>query len=528
MERCLWGLLLAVLAINVPAFLCMGPDPDVSQWDFNTRTVLSGGTIYRDSFENNLPGMLLPLVVVRSLLGYRSEVLRLADLVIVLVITWQLTRWLPGSASRPQRLILACVLLVFYLSTSEWCHCQRDTWMLLPALAAVSLRWRQVARLSRPDSTCRPILPFSLLEGLLWGGAFWIKPFVAVPALLCWLLSARLARPSCGGRRVALDAAALLAGGIVAGVAGCAWLVGTGTWPAFAEIVFVWNREYAGRDLTEGQGWLCLAGLVYRLIPWVLVHLIAVPLALGQVWRAVTVRRHQPDQPADLATQTLLAGFYLGWLFQSVFLQHLFDYVHVPAVLLGLTVVAGQVAVVSQQATRRLVVVALAVCVLVRFPALCVDRLTVWGDCVRHGSTPELRDRLTLLPKESWTDLDRVTAFLRDQGVSDGEVSCTHMGTISAYEELGVRPATRFAFLLTMVLVFQNQHDSISSELTASRQRFLICDVKGYGMDRWQEALAGKAPYPWANRVVFRSGRYVVFRLSGAETWRWLEETGNQ
>ena len=36
----------------------------------------------------------------------------------------------------------------------------------------------------------------------------------------------------------------------------------------------VWNREYVVHDVTEGEGWLCLAGFVYRFFPWALVHFI--------------------------------------------------------------------------------------------------------------------------------------------------------------------------------------------------------------------------------------------------------------
>ncbi len=523
-EYCLWLLLVGVLVVNLPAFLCMGLDPDATQWDSNARTVMEGGAIYRDVFENNLPGMLVPLVLTRSLLGWSSVVLRLVDCLLVLGMSWQLVRWLPSSATRSQRLGLAGAILVFYLSTSEWCHCQRDVWMLLPALAALSLRRRQVARLSDPSSSSRAILTAGLVEGLLWAVAFWIKPFVAVPALLCWLLSARLARQS-GGWKLALDGGAVVAGGLAAGMAGSAWLVATGAWPAFAEIVFVWNREYVVYDVTEGQVWFCLAGLAYRLFPWVLVHFLAVPLALGQCWRALR-------GPAR-STAPLLAGLYLGWLLQSVCLQHLYDYVHVPPIFLGLAVVACRWTGAGRSATRLVWAVAL-VCVLVRFPAICVQRLAAWDDCVREGSTAAQRDRLTLFAKVSWADLERVQNFLRDEQVKDGEVTCTHMASISLYEDLGVRPATRFLFVQSLVLVLPRQRDSIYAELAASRQRFMVCDAGGDGMEKLQEALEAGAseggrpsppasPYAWSSRIVFRSGRYVVLRLSGPETRGWLE-----
>ncbi len=472
----------------------MGLDPDVLQWDLNTRAVLRGDAIYRDTAENNLPGMLVPLALIRGVFGWRSEVLRLADLLIVLIATWQLTRLLPLAATASQRLMLAIAVLVFYLSTSEWCHGQRDVWMLLPALAALSLRRRQMSRLVIQESSW-VLFAAAFAEGLLWAAAFWIKPFVAVPALACWLLSARRTW------RTALDGVGVLSGGLAAGAAGVAWLMATGAWPAFAEVMFVWNREYVAHDTTEGEYWLCFAGMAYRFFPWILVHLVAVPVALRQVWRL----------RADPAS-ALFAGFYLGWLVQSVCLQHLFDYVHTPPVLLGLTVVASW-CVASGPVTRRTVLVVLMVCVLVRFPTSCIDRLAVWGDCVRDGSTPAMRDRLTSLAKGNWADLDRVKTFLRDQHVEDGELGCMDMATISLYDDLGVRPATRFHFVKNWVVALPRQRRAVYAELATTRQRFMVYDT-----ERGEPISSA-----WSERIVFRAGRYVVFRLSGPETPRWIE-----
>src|SRR5689334_15108396 len=103
----LWLLLIIVLIVNVPAFLCMGLDPDVSQWDQCARTVMQGGVLYQDAVENNLPGMLWLHILIRSILGWRTEVLRAVDLLVVLVLIWQLVRWLPSSAGSVQRLGLA-------------------------------------------------------------------------------------------------------------------------------------------------------------------------------------------------------------------------------------------------------------------------------------------------------------------------------------------------------------------------------------------------------------------------------------
>lgn len=511
-ERALWSVLIALLVVNIPAFVCMGLDPDALQWDLCTRTVLEGRILYRDCGENNLPGMLAPLAVIHSLFGWRSEVLRVADLLIVLVIAWQLTNRLPSGATRCQRLGLAVALLVFYLSTSEWCHCQRDIWMMVPALAALSLRVRQAARLLEPGASARTILGAAFVEGLLWAAAFWVKPHVAVPALACWMLSARLAA---GRLPLLLDGAAVLAGGVVAGAAGVVWLVVSGAWPSFVELVIVWNREYVAHDMTEGEYGLCLAGLLYRLFPWIVVHFVAVPVALGGILR----RRAAPE--------TLLGGFYLGWLLQSVLLQHLFDYVHVPPIFLGITVVAAWYA--GHPEWRRVVLACLLMAVLLRFPSLCLGRLTAWGDCVRDGSTPALRDRLAWLRKGNWSDLARVEDFLRDREVRDGELSIWNVFPLSLYDDLGVRPATRFTVIENYLRMLPRRRAVLYGELGASRQRFMVCDIEAIAMEKLRAGLGEGAvpgappPAAWAERVVFRSGRYIVLRLSGPETPAWAE-----
>jgi hypothetical protein len=223
--------------------------------------------------------------------------------------------------------------------------------------------------------------------------------------------------------------------------------------------------------------------------------------------------------------QTLLAGLYLGWLFQSVCLQHAFDYVQVPPILLGLTLVAGWCSTCEKTVPQPLVFLVFTACVLLRFPSLCLNRLETWGDCLRDGSTPALRDRLTLLPKASWRDLDCVKDFLRHQEVKDGELTCMHMAPVSLYGDLGVKPATRFNFVQNFLVILSRQRNAIYGELAISKQRFIVCDVEGYGMEKLQAALQGDAPYPWLDRIVFRSGPYVVFRLSGPETPQWFEAT---
>src|SRR5205823_3214246 len=125
----------------------------------------------------------------------------------------------------------AAAVAAFYPFVTEFCHLQRDVWLMLPALLAVRARLRRTDR--GPDLTNGAVVRSAFVEGVLWGLAFWIKPHVAIPAAAVWAATAaRLAgtadRP---GRRIAADLLGVLAGGLAVGAAGVAWLVASGTWP---------------------------------------------------------------------------------------------------------------------------------------------------------------------------------------------------------------------------------------------------------------------------------------------------------
>jgi hypothetical protein len=502
------GLLVLLLVVHVPAFLCMPPDADVTAWDLCARTVRDGGVFYRDALDNNMPGMLWVQLAIRSLVGWSSEALRAVDLGVLAAVVVLLLGWLPARCSAAARLGTAFVLAAFYLSTSEWCHCQRDPWMLLPALLALELRRRQTLTLTGRPSTAFLLRSFG--EGLLWAGAFWIKPFVAVPALLCWLAAARLIVRQPGRvRLLVLDGLLLVLGGLAAGAAGTAWLWATGAWADFWDVMWVWNREYVLHDATEGEHWLMLAGFAIRLFPWLLVHFAALPLACRDLWRG--------GRDGESLRGLLLSALYVGWLTQAVVLQHLFDYVHVPALLLALTVVCRRAAA-SPGPAGRVLVALLALCVALRLPSLTVQRLGLW-DRLHEGSTAELRDRLGLLPRTHWADLNEVRAFLQSRHPQDGEVTCFDMRTLSLYQDLNLRPPTRHTMLQNELAIFHRQRGAIFADLAASRQRWFVCDAATV---RWKP---GRGPDgdPGA-AILFRAGRYVVFALDARSTPAWIEE----
>ena len=490
--------LAAVLVAYLPGFLRMGVDSDISLWDVSARTVLHGGVAYRDVAENNLPGMLWLHLAVRSLAGWSSEALRLADVLVLAAVVALLLRWLPARSDPALAPATAAVLFGFYLSTSEWCHCQRDTWMLLPALLALGLRGRQVERLSEG---ARGGFGRAFVEGLCWGAAVWIKPFVVVPALLCWVTSVAL----CRGRSLAIDLAGLLCGGVLAGAVGVCWLWLSGAWPSFVAIVFGWNRSYVAGAFT-GDRLAFVAGVLVRFFPWVLVHLIGVPVALGELRQALAGSRPRLALPAAL---------YLGWLIQAFCLQQVFDYVHAPAILLGLALVAARWPGLPPL-SRRAAVVFVVACLATQHHLLA-QRLDQWVRCVREDNSAELRDRLTLNDRINWRELEQVAAFLRGRGVGDGELTCYTVRTVPLYLMLGRSPSTRFVALESSLVLFRGQRGLIRAELAASRQKYVVCDL--YWMRREEAELIrpeGRA------RAVLNTGRYVVLRLDAADTPAWL------
>jgi hypothetical protein len=226
--------------------------------------------------------------------------------------------------------------------------------------------------------------------------------------------------------------------------------------------------------------------------------------------------------------QALLAALYLGWVLQSMFLQHGFEYVHAPAVLLAVTLVAGW-----DRPKWKVLWVPVAVCLLgaaALHPLLRPDRLRWWQRCWQEGSTTEMKDRLRLTQVANWGDLRRIAAFLHGEGVQDGEVTCCGWCTPSLYLDLNLSPSTRFPFLDVAIDVFPRHRETIRQALATSRQRFAVTDLTSESLMTVAEAeavpsgnplsLPPRFPrrlrqvFPWNEDIVFRAGRYTVHRVT--------------
>lgn len=496
----------AVAAAAGPPFASMELHSDAILFDIYARNLQRGGVAYRDWCETNLPGMAWLHLAARVIGGWDTRWLRALDGFVVLGSLTLISCWFPDN-HKWRRWALVLALFIFYLALSEWCHVQRDPWMLLPSLGALYLRRAQVQRRAEP---MRAVCLCGFIEGLLWAAAFWIKPFVAVPGLLVWLVSARLELRTAHGsyRWVLINGLAVFVGGLAAGAIGITWMIVSGAWPHFWEMATVWNREYFSFDVTQGQRWLLTAGMLVRLSPWVLVHLVAVPLAVRHLFAARQLE------------QALMAALYLGWLIQAVALQHLFDYVHVPPIMLGFAVVSGEIARTDRSWARATWLLLLVLCLSTRIPVLIDRAQAFWSE--RNSAL--LRDRLSGLHKVNWVELGNVSDFLRREGIRDGELTSFQMPTAALYRELDVEAATRYHFFQNNYLTFRSQRERIRNELSASKQRFVVCDLLYYGiaLEKPDPSLLPPRWNPWHSRIVYQSGRYVVLAISGPEMRDWL------
>jgi hypothetical protein len=514
-----WGwLAVAILVVaNVPLMLCMPLPADAVLYDLQAKTTLTGGVLYRDVVEPNLPGIVWCHMAVRSVFGWSEVALKWVDLLVVAGIVTLLARLIARTSSTQALAGFAFVAIGFYCSTPEWVHCQRDIWLMLPAIAALTFR---VRRVQSGLVASRHLFVSSMIEGTLWACAFWIKPYVALPALASIAASVVL-RWKDGRSGIVADVAGVLTGGALVGTAGSAWLIATGVWPHFWEQMLTWNPVY----FENGRNRWTLAqyvSLSRDLAPWCFVHVAAVPVAIAGVWGGL----HRGNGRASIA---LLAALYLGWMIQAHFLQHPFHYCHTPTVILAAALLAA--CWPQTMPKRRLANFAFAGSIAVAIlMAPCFDpqRLAWWNDCITRGAEPDVKCAVHHRNLPNWVELQPVVDYLRHQNLKDGELTAYNVFLVHLYPEVGVQPSTRYVFLDVLMQVFHQQADRIHEALADSPQRFVVCSLLENGMSAGEIAAAGSGvqtslpasfplehagEFPYCLPLVFRSGQYVVYRV---------------
>jgi hypothetical protein len=506
-------LLCALLVAWLPLFVCMPPWVDNTWYDLCARSMLKGEIVYQKIFWHGLPGMLWLQTGIRALFGWRSEILHAADAIFLALTIWLLvSQFLPESTTLAGRMWTAILLATFYSCTSEWCHCQPDMWMLLPAVVALWLRERQVTLILK-DSSGFALPGSALLEGLCWSLALLIKPFVLVPAAACWLASLIIVHHAANVRRTVLvNTAWLIAGGVAAGAGTVAWLLASGNWPFFAESALGgYGAEYYARS---PHLLLRLQKMVEWLWPWSLVHFLAVPF--GIYCLASKKNEHR---------LFLLSAFYLGWFVQANFLQQHYMYHVVPVLLLGLALLA------CNHYLRLALLVGFLTWAAVRHPLLNREHLALWTRCWQEGSSSELRDQLTLQKDNptapDWIELERVKVFLRDKNLKDRELTCYCTSSVHLYLEMNLEPSTRYVLTWALMQLLGSHHEEMTWAMFASPQRYVVNDLRQVGLSPPEAAYEypnrpfGVQPlgprierlFPWTEPIEFRAGRYLVHRV---------------
>ena len=532
-----WATPALLLMLQVPVFLQMPLTPDAVLYDLQARCLMQGGVLYRDIVEPNLPGVVWIHAIVRSLFGESDQVLRVFDLVIVLSIMGILCRVVADKTDSRKlqhvsMAVLASLLLMFYPGTSEWCHCQRDTWMLLPCLLAVATRKVCFVQFGNATSrkTCVPddnhgrnFLLLALLEGCFWAIAFWIKPFVALPAVAVMLAS----RGQFFSLRTWLKHSGyVIAAGAVVGLLGILWMVDAGCWTYFVDMMTSWNGDYyqAGRSRWNLERF---QAHVSRLWPWVMFHLPAIVISFRN-------------------RRSLLCACYLGWLIQAVLLQQLFDYVHVPGVILAIAIcvrsVTGQFhgsqgvadsSLRSESAARfqfGLVSGLASVIVIMSIMSSGISirsRLTHLQPCFSacvYGSLPtEIRDSISQSPFPCWGELEPLIDHLREKGIPDRELLAYNGNLIHLYPRLRFDPPTRFVYLDVLARCFPRRRTEMLQEVELCNVRYVVANLTE---DGWEddvpsgqllpaalEAARTELFFPYNQRPVYRSGSYVLFEV---------------
>lgn len=512
--------LVALVVLAGPLFLRMPLTNDAVLYDLQTRLFSEGAVPYRDILEPNLPGVFWVHSLVRAWLGDSSEMLRLFDLLVVSAVAFLLGKLsrMSGANTR-SALWLGIAVLAFHLGNTEWCHCQRDTWMLLPLLSATILR------LERLGSAPQTAIVSGIAEGLLWGAGVWLKPYALLVAAAVWIVTLREIQ---SGRRRFLDTWWVLLGGLLAALGGLVWLVQTEAWPYWLETMREWNPRYfaAGKE-----NWVLprFQAMVWRMQPWFALHFLALPISVLSLGPSLGRPRDSTAKSLSGLARRALSAIYLATMTHVFLLQHLFDYVHAPALILAIAVVGTWLVLPNRSVCWRLAIMVFGLVVISSSPILSRQRLRLWWACLTQPNNPKLQDRLALLSNPNRGHLERVADFLRRQAPRDGEVCVFNSDLVGLYQRLQIRPPTRYVYLFELMTYFPKQRSEILSSVTASSHRFVVTDLAGCGMTLSQALEIGpdgpNAPppayrtvshrnYPWSHPVVFRSGTYLVHEVT--------------
>jgi len=550
-----------LVLLGLPVFLRMPLCWDVTLYDVGARAILAGGLHYRDVFDTNTPGYVWLLTLLRAVLGNSTIALKAVDFAVFAAIVAVLDRLTKlGGGGPTARWWAIAGMISIYLFETEFIHAQRDIWLALPMLGAIWLRLRRIARIAAGERVGYFWPAFA--EGALWAAAVWIKPHVIPLALLVWILTVR--RLSGGSWRTAgRDLAGNLAAGIAVGLAGMAYLVGSGTWPYYWVVMTEWNVHYT--DLVFSEFSSRLDHELSWVRPWstlLVPSLLLVLLSLidGRVfsasWRPAgksgPLGRILPgilyDPGANDAarfTRAVLAGAYLGWAIDSFALQRTFIYAHVIEVFMMIALWAAH-----RWCLPALVIAWIAAFSIVfrigdespSFRQTAREAMASTGyhyesleyfyrhELAKQGygrqwvasfttatsgqDDARLKDDLKRLKghlaSANWEELGEVEAFLRSKDAKDREVACWNEGVHPLYLSLGVQPGFRFMHVHNTDSIGPDASKSMRAELhTNPALRFVVLDLEWLGaMQGWNTKTLNYPPARSADCLIPKASPY--------------------
>lgn len=519
-----------LLVINVPVIMRTGLELDAVLFDLYARDMAQGRILYRDMVENNTPTMIGIHMAVRKVLGPSMEALRAVDLLVVAAGIGMLSWWCRPGRTDLHLFTFTC-LSAIYVTTTEWCHVQRDIWLLLPVMVAMSARRWQMNRLMAGQSG----FPGAFLEGILWGLAVWLKPHALVVAAAVWVTGSAWVRSrGATTRGILADACGQLLGGLLIGFIGIAIMDALGIWWPYVDHLLHWGGDYRKADMHGELGptffWL---GYLIRNSPWSVIYLMTLPIALVVMIRPFVVgpRSENPTSPlaSDRPDQALLAAALCGWALQANTLQHIFDYPHIPPELLAIALLIDLGAGLSVGSMRRNGLLAIALITLVGHGKLFVQRTRIWTEVISSPDNPKLRDKLARYERVGWQELEDVANFLTTHQVTEGQVNVMSDTALPLWELLNQKPPTRYYIFQNNYLAFRTYREQILETMSQNpEQMYLVCDLVSvkydpkigasyHNPDSWPLAYTWYGERRWADRVIFRSGRYVVLAVSAAE-----------
>lgn len=507
-------LVVAIVAMLVPIFLRMPVTNDAVLYDLEARWLNEGIIPYRDYVEVNFPGVLVIHQYTRAIFGDSDEALKAVDMLImsaILAVVFALIRMTTKRISTAVWCLF--FVLLFYLSQSEWCHCQRDTWLLLPTLAATWLRVQQVSRVN--DRSAQLTLILSIAEGIVWGCGIWLKPHVLIMCFTVWAFSLFLID---GWKRKVFDGIGLLLGGVLTGGIGIWTLHQINALEPFFASMMVWNPGYLAARF-DNWSLVRYLGMAYRFAPWHLLHLVAIPVAIHAVFRFFS----QPKATVGFA-RVSICGLYLVWLLQSHLLQHLFDYVHVPTMLLAIIILAAYRSDLEFSGSRLLVSAFAAVAVLAS-PLADLNTMSLWPQAIQGDLTATETDKIAQLPNPKWSDLEKIEEFLEQQNVRDRDVLLYNSDLVTIYWDMQLKTPTPYIYFYEIQSYLPGKKELITKSALDARPKFIVTDLVGCGVIAQKAEEIGElgelAPppiykranlshYPWSEPVIFRAGRYLV------------------